>query len=201
MEEGLKRSVGPMSLRLTIIWLWKLIDPLFYLCSRLHYITVENRKKSIFRVRVTKYKGQNLILSDGTMINKNDLLLKIHLHNVRLLNEYIKIKNDLNRARLMYKLVLSSMPSLANYLKVHPDEYRIKGIIGITTINKGVKPLGFECFVPANHMYKRVKKLGQLPIFLLSSSSLKDFKRNKLNYLCMSKERLYERYYQKYASK
>lgn len=190
-----------MSLRLTIIWIWKLIDPLFYLCSRLHYITEENRKKSIFRVRITKYKGQNLILSDGTKIYKNDLLLKIHLHNVRLLNEYVKIKNDLNRARLIYKLVLSSMPSLANYLKLHPEECRIKGIIGITTINKGVKPLGFECFPPANRMYKRMKKLGQLPIFLLSSSSLKDFKKNKLNYLCMSKERLYERYYQKYAGK
>lgn len=190
-----------MRLRLTILWLWKLIDPIFYLFSRLHYIREENREKSVFRVRVTKYKGQNLILSDGTRICKNDLLLKIHLHNVRLLNEYVKIKNELNRARLIYKLVLTSMPSLAYYLKVHPEECHIKGIIGITTINKGVKPLGFECFAPTNLFYKKVKKIGQLPIFLLSSSSLKDFKKNRLNYLFMSKEKLYDRYSQKYASK
>jgi hypothetical protein len=190
-----------MGIRLTVLWLWKLIDPLFYLCSRLHYVNTENKTKSVFRVRVTKYKGKNFILSDGTRIDKNDLLLKIHLHNVRLLNEFIKIKNDLNRARLIYKLVLGSMPSLANYLKGHPEEVNIKGIIGITTINKAVRSLGFECYPPSNLLYRRLKKIGQLPIFLLSTSNLNEFKKNKLNYLFMSKEKLYKRYDPKPSSK
>ncbi|MDR6998446.1 YkoP family protein [Neobacillus niacini] len=183
-----------MSIRLAILWIWKLIDPLFYLCSRLHYIHEENKKKSIFRVRITKYKGKNVILSDGTKICRNDLLIKIHLHNVRLLNEYIKIKNDLNRARLIYKIVLSSMPSLALYVNTHPREEQIKGIIGITTINKAVVPLGFETFRPTNGLYRRVKKVGQLPIFLLTKSSFRNFQKNKLNYLLMSKDKLYQRY-------
>ncbi|WP_232489962.1 hypothetical protein [Neobacillus cucumis] len=183
-----------MRIRLTILWIWKLIDPLFYLCSRLHYIQEENKKKSIFRVRITKYKGKNIILSDGTLICRNDLLIKIHLHNVRLLNEYIKIKNDLNRARLIYKAVLRSMPSLARYVNTHPRETQIKGIIGITTINKGVVPLGFETFRPNNRLYRRVKKVGQLPIFLLTKSSFRNFQKNKLNYLLMSKDKLYQRY-------
>lgn len=183
-----------MSLRLTILWIWKLIDPLFYLCSRLHYINDDKNNQSVFRVRITKYKGENFILSDGTMINRNDLLLKIHLHNVRLLNEYIKIKNDLIRTRLMYRLVLHSMPVLASYLKGHPAEAKIKGIIGITTINKGVRSLGFDCFPPANRLYKYVKKLGQLPISLLSSSSYKHFQKNRLTYLFLSKEKLYNKY-------
>lgn len=190
-----------MSIRLTIIWLWKLFDPLFYMCSRLHYIHTGEKKRSVFRVRITRYKGKNFILSDGTRIDKNDLLLKIHLHNVRLLNEFIKIKNDLNRARLIYKLVQSSMPSLANYLKGHPDEGNIKGIIGITTINKAVRALGFECYTPSNRFYRRLKKIGQLPIFLLSNSSINDYKKNKLNYLLMSKEKLYNKYGPKTASK
>ncbi|WP_141770530.1 hypothetical protein [Bacillus sp. MUM 116] len=183
-----------MSIRLSILWIWKLIDPLFYLCSRLHYIRVENKEKSIFRVRITKYKGKNLMLADGTLINHNDLLLKIHLHNVRLLNEYIKIKNELSRARLIYKIVFKSMPSLVYYLNNHPKEQEIKGIIGITTINKAVIPLGFECFRPTNRIYRRAKKIGQLPIFLLTKSSFKNFRNNKLNYLLMSKEKLYQRY-------
>jgi hypothetical protein len=179
-----------MGIRLTLLWIWKLIDPLFYLCSRLHYI--ENREQSsIFRVRITKYKGKNLILSDGTRISRNDLLLKIHLHNVRLLNESRKIKNELKRTRLMYRLVLNSMPILASYLKGHPEEENIKGIIGITTINKVVQSLGFECFIPESRWYRFFKKLGQLPIFLLSSSSLKNFQKNKLTYLFLSKDKLY----------
>lgn len=192
--EGGWRECKGLSLRLTILWIWKLIDPLFYSCSRLHYINDENNNQSVFRVRITKYKGENFTLSDGTIINRNDLLLKIHLHNVRLLNDYVRIKNDLKRARIMYKSVLNSMPLLASYLKAHPEEAKIKGIIGITTINKGIKSLGFESFPPANRLYRYFKKLGQLPIFLLSSNSYKRFQKNGLTYLFLSKEKLYEKY-------
>lgn len=190
-----------MNLRLTILWLWKLIDPLFYLCSRLHYINDDKNNESVFRVRITKYRGKNFTLSDGTMINRNDLLLKIHLHNVRLLNEYIKIKSDLIRARLIYKLVLSSMPLLASYLKGHPEEAKIKGVIGITTINRGVRSLGFDCYPPANRLYKYVKKVGQLPIALLSNSTYRHFQKNRLTYLFLSKQKLYDKYGQKLTSK
>jgi len=190
-----------MFIRLTILWIWKVIDPLFYFFSRLHYIQGYNRQRSIFRVRVTKYKGKNIILSDGTRIHRNDLLLKIHLHNVRLLNDYIKIKNDLHRARLIYRSVFLSMPTLAGYLKTHPQETDIKGIIGITTINKGIQPLGFETIRPSNFFYRRLKKIGQLPIFLLTKSSFKKFQKNKLNYLLMSKEMLYQKYGSSPASK
>jgi hypothetical protein len=190
-----------MILRLTILWIWKLIDPLFYLSSRLHYIIDDQNNQSVFRVRITKYKGGNFTLADGTKINRNDCLLKIHLHNIRLLHEFKKIKNDLMRARLMYKLVLSSMPLLASYLKDHPEESNIKGIIGITTINKGIRSLGFECYPPSNRWYKYFKKLGQLPISLISSSSIKNFRTNSLNYLFLSKEKLYHLYGQNPSSK
>ncbi|WP_066061854.1 YkoP family protein [Neobacillus soli] len=183
-----------MNLRLTILWLWRLIDPLFYLCSRLHYVNDDPKSRSVFRVRITKYKGKNFILSDGTTIDRNDFLLKIHLHNVRLLSEYVKVKNDTNRGRLIYKLVLRSMPALADYLKSHPDEGKVKGIIGITTVNKGAKSLGFECFSPSNRWYCSFKKLGQMPISLLSSSSFTNFRKNSLTYLFLSKEKLYDKY-------
>lgn len=184
-----------LGLRLTILWLWQLFDPLFYFFSRLQYIYMEGKTRSIFRVRITRYRGKNLILSDGTKINKNDLLLKIHLHNVRLLKEFMNINNELMRARLIYKRALSCMPSLANYLKEHPDEEKIKGIIGITTINKAVPLLGFETRQPSNKLYCRLKKYGQLPIFLLSTPSFYKFKKVRLTYLFMSKEKLVNQYY------
>lgn len=182
-----------MGLRLTILWIWKLFDPIFYFFSRLHYIG-DKKDTSVFRVRLTKYKGENFILTDGTNITRNDLLLKIHLHNVRLLAELIKIKNDLKRARLVYRLVRSSMPLLAGYLKNHPDEEKIKGIIGITTLNRGVQTLGFECYTPRSKWYRFIKKLGQLPIFFLSASSMKKLQKHRLTYLFISKERLYAEY-------
>lgn len=190
-----------MGIRFTILWVWKLFDPIFYYFSRLHYINDMNNNPSVFRVRLTKYKGKNFILADGTRIRKNDLLLKIHLHNVRLLTELIKIKNDIKRARLMYKLVRTSMPLLTSYLKNHPDEDKIKGIIGITTLNRGVQSLGFECYTPGSKWYRFIKKLGQLPIFFLSASSMKKLRKHRLTYLFISKERLYAEYEKNTASK
>lgn len=190
-----------MAVRLAILWLWKLIDPLFYICSRLQYILDDQKKRSIFRVRVTKYRGKRIILSDGTVIGKNDLLLKIHLHNVRLLMEYVRIKNELKRSRMIYKLVLQSMPALTNYLKAHPKQDKIKAIIGITTLNRGVQSLGFECFIPQSYCYRVVKQLGQLPIFLLSGTPLKHYPKHELTYLFLSKEFLYGNYGQKTVSK
>ncbi|MDP4084146.1 MAG: hypothetical protein Q8934_05970 [Bacillota bacterium] len=181
-------------MRVKILWIWKLFDPFFYFCSRLHYIQPMKTSQSVFRVRVTEYKGKEMILSDGVRINKHDLLLKIHLHNVRLLFDLLKVKNDIQRARLLYKVVLYSMPALAKYLKAHQKENCIKGIIGITMVNKGVKHLGFECFFPSNRFYRWIKKMGQLPISFLSVSSIKSIRKHNITYLVMSKEKLYQTY-------
>jgi hypothetical protein len=181
-------------MRLAILWIWKLFDPLFYFCSRLHYLQPDKPKNAIFRVRITKYKGKELIFSDGTKILKNYLLLKIHLHNVRLLLELIKMKNDVHRARYVYKVVLYSMPNLAQYLKHHPHEGRIKGIIGITTLHKGAAHLGFECYQPYNRFYRWFKKVGQLPISFLSNTSMKSLQKTEVNYLIMTKNILYKKY-------
>lgn len=185
-----------MDLRLYILWIWKIWDPIYYSFTRLQYIEPAGNKKTVFRVRLTKYKGKEVILSDGTRIRKNDVLLKIHLHNVRLLSEILNVKHELNKGRCIYKMVLYSMPVLADYIKNHPEEQKIKGIIGITMINKGVRHLGFECFFPENIFYLWLKKVSQLPIFFLSTSTMnvQNFKKHNPVYLMMSKEHLIKKY-------
>ncbi|WP_174733157.1 YkoP family protein [Mesobacillus harenae] len=183
-------------MRLSILSVWHLIDPLYYWFTRLQYIEASNKKKAVFRVRLTKYKGRDIILSDGTSIAKNDVLVKVHLHNVRLLSELMKTENSLTKGKIIIKQVLESMPLLADYITSHPKEQNIKGVIGITMINKGVKRLGFETFEPANSLYKTVKWLTQLPILFLSSSnsSLTNLSKQRPIYLLMSKEQLIDRY-------
>lgn len=65
--------------------LWGWIDPIYFRFTRLDYVENHLGKRTIMRVRLTKYKGREITLSDGTVIHKNDLLLKIHLHNIKLL--------------------------------------------------------------------------------------------------------------------
>ncbi|MBT2638023.1 MULTISPECIES: hypothetical protein [unclassified Bacillus (in: firmicutes)] len=182
--------------RSIFISMWSWIDPLYFWFTRLQYICPESKDKGMFRVRLTRYKGKEVILSDGIKIRKNDLLLKIHLHNVRIFKDVARIKNDVSRGRFVFRGVMESMPLLSDYILNHPENSNIKGIIGITLINKGFKPLGFECIQPDSKIYARFKQLMQTPIWLLSNSHPLSGKKGIQCpvYLMMSKEKLLEKY-------
>lgn len=184
-----------MLFRPFLLTIWKYMDPLYFALTRLQY-PCPDRKDGVFRVRLTRYKGKDVELSDGIIINKNDLLLKIHLHNVRLVQEFSNIKNELSKGRAIFIQVLQSMPHLTTFILNHPEEAKIKGIIGITLINKGFAPLGFECVLPENKLYLWFKKTSQIPIYLLSCSRVSVRKIKKIHpvYLIMSKEKLIEKY-------
>nr|WP_309143495.1 hypothetical protein [Bacillus sp. V3B] len=93
-----------------LISIWSLIDPLYYFCTRLIYLPSEEKEGNIFRIRLTKYKGRKIVLSDGTQINKNDTLVKIHLHNVRLSKELKDVKSEIKKAKMIYRYVQKSLP-------------------------------------------------------------------------------------------
>ncbi len=77
-------------MRSCLLSIWYLLDPLYFFFTRLTLI--DKRQSNVFRVRLTRYKGKDVILSDGTRIKKNDVLVKIHLHNVKLLKELRLLK-------------------------------------------------------------------------------------------------------------
>ncbi len=185
-----------MLVRSVLLSIWKCLDLIYFSLNRLQYLSPDRKGKGVFRVRLTRYKGKDVELSDGIMICKNDLLLKIHLHNVRLLQDFSYIKNELSKGRGVFRQVMDSMPLLAVFIHNHPEEARIKGIIGITLINKGFRPLGFECVQPDNKLYSWFKKTSQIPIYLLSCSkvSVENIKKLHPVYLIMSKEKLMEKY-------
>ncbi|WP_326847767.1 YkoP family protein [Priestia endophytica] len=158
-----------MKLRLHLILIWSLIDPLYYFFTRLYYLEQTRENASIFQVRLTHYKGRKVVLSNGTIIRKNDILIKIHLHNVRLLKELQGIDNDVKKAMILYKNVKESLHHLALYIQRHKNTQEIKGITGITMLNKGCERLGFEPYIISSRMYKWFKHLTLYPIYFLST--------------------------------
>ncbi|KKI90331.1 hypothetical protein WQ54_20400 [Bacillus sp. SA1-12] len=181
-------------MRSYLLTFWNILDPLYFLLTRLNYI---DRHSNIFRVRITKYKGKAVVLSDGTMINKNDTLLKIHLHNVKLLNELKNVKCSVRRGRIIFQKVHMSMPLIAEYIHNHKDRNDIKGVIGITMLYKGADKLGFETVRPNSSLYIFYKWLTQAPLFLLSAERANIFKIPDPYYLFMSKEKLEQTYNKK----
>ncbi|QHZ45828.1 MULTISPECIES: YkoP family protein [Bacillus] len=182
-------------MRSCFLSIWSVIDPFYYFFSRLTLI--DKNKRSIFRVRLTKYKGIDVILSDGTVIKKNDVLIKIHLHNIKLIKELQNIESAVRRGIIIYQKACVSMPILAQYVKSHKHTDQIKGIIGITTLHKGVERLGFEAVEPANKFYRTFKKLTQIPILFLMTKQFSFRNIPPSHYLFISKEKLFHSYLQK----
>lgn len=181
-----------------ILSVWSILDPIYFLFTRLKYLPCNEMGRNIFRVRLTKYKGKLVILSDGTQINKNDTLLKIHLHNVRLLRELRDVKSEIRKGKIIYDYVLKSLPELHSYIKNHRSSEDIKGIIGISLLNKGCERLGFEIVQISHPFYRKLKWLSFIPIGMLASSSNKGlFKHDPPSYLFMSKDKLADLYQNK----
>jgi hypothetical protein len=180
-----------------LISIWNLIDPFYYFCTRLTYPPCEETEGNIFRVRLTKYKGREIILSDGTRINKNDTLVKIHLHNVRLLKELKNIKSEIKKAKIIYHYVQKSLPGIEIYIQNQSQSDKIKGIIGITSLNKGCERLGFELVDISHPIYKWFKRFSFLSIGILSSqnsSILHILTHQQPKYIFMSTKKLSNMY-------
>ncbi|MFC4322778.1 YkoP family protein [Litchfieldia salsa] len=184
-----------VKMRLYFISIWTILDPIYYFFTRLHYLNGEGMEQPIFRIRLTRYKGLPLKLSDGTVVNRNDLMIKIHLHNVKLLKELHNIESETKKARLIYKKVLEGLPDLASHLKSHPRYNEMKGIIGISMLNKGCERLGFETFFINNKWYCLLKRIVFIPMYLLTVNRITT---NSLyrppKYLVMSKDVLIAKY-------
>ena|SRR5690625_1998582 len=172
--------------------IWNAIDPIYYKFTRLRYVTDHEQKNTVFRVRLTRYKGNPVVLNDGTSIQKNDLLLKIHLHNAKMLKEINLVQNDLRRAVLIYHKVKYALTNLAHYVESHSKGEKIKGIIGLTSLSTGAKRLGFEVVPIRSRVYRLFKQCAFIFIHLFATKS----RNNHPVYLFMSKEQLLAKYHQ-----
>jgi hypothetical protein len=183
-----------MNVRFYVLWMWKILDPIYYLFTRLNYVGTDPIR-NIFRVRLLTYTGHPITLADGSCLKLGDTLVKIHLHNVRLLHALLPLHSDIERGKYIYRSVQASLPGLAEYIKNHPRKEEIKGILGITLLNKGCAHLGFETHPILNNGYKVMKWFPQLLMCLLFvSQPIKTFRKQSIKYILMTKETLFERY-------
>lgn len=176
-----------------LLSLWNILDPIYFSMTRLSYLPKENNEHNVFRVRLTRYKGKLITLSDGTQILKNDILVKVHFHNIRLLQELKEIKSEIRKGKIIYRHALQSLPGILSYIQTQPKYHEIKGIIGITSLNMGCEKLGFE-IIPISHpLFRWIKWISSVSIRALASSKvdLRFILNHKPpSYLIMSKDTL-----------
>lgn len=178
---------------------WRRLDPLYFACTRLKY--VEPGGANIFRVRLLTYRGPAIRLRDGTTIEPGDRLLKIHLHNARVLSALLcredgcAERDVLTRSRLLYRLTEQSLPGIARHICALHNPTDIKAIIGITQINRGCQRLGFEVLPLSSRIYRLLKWVTLLPIYLLSvDRPWQSLRKHEPKMLLMSRLELLTRY-------
>lgn len=173
---------------------WGFFDPLYYELTRLQRVPDE-RDRNAFRVRLMTYRGRPIRLADGTIVKRGVRVLKVHLHNIALLQDMRHIYGDVARARWLYRHVQQSMPGLCRFLQQHPQFRHVDGMIGITMLNRGCRSLGFQPIPLNNPLYKTYKWVTLLPIFLLSADRpWQTWRKHEPVYLYMSIPDLLARY-------
>ncbi|MGB8957191.1 MAG: hypothetical protein WCC10_17600 [Tumebacillaceae bacterium] len=121
--------------------LWQCIDHVYRRVRRFDYEDMQGN--NVFRVRVRHYTGPEFSLENGFEVKRGDWVGFLHLYNLRLQQMMHEIQSDNRRSILLLREVQHSLPELAEFALRHPRGHRIKALIGITLLNRGVQGLGF----------------------------------------------------------
>jgi hypothetical protein len=122
--------------------LWRIGDQIYRRVRRFEYQDLQG--KNVFRIRVRHYAGPELALPEGVRIRGGDWVGFLHFYNLRLQELLQGVRSENRRVLLVMREVKNSLPELADFVRHHPHGERIKALIGVTLLNRGVEPLGFS---------------------------------------------------------
>lgn len=129
---------------------WQLWERCFAKLARVKPLTGH----SAFRLAVRKYRGQPLHLDDGVVIQPGDLLAELHFDNALLLKITSQSSGPEQAGLTLLRHVKESLPMLAKVLSSDPSYRQIKGVAGITLINRGGNSFGFNSFELTPRIFK-----------------------------------------------
>lgn len=103
-------------------------------------------KDGFLYARIIRYHGPTISLENGEQIVKGDRLLEIHLNNDILFKVGIQSQNTMRWMVQLIRALEDFLPVVAKILAKQPKYKEIKGLYGISLVNRGIKPFGFEVF-------------------------------------------------------
>ncbi len=180
-----------------LLQVWQILDQAYQQMVKLH--PVNSAEDNLFRVQILRYSGKPLLASDGQNIQAGDLICKIHLHNCLLMQKLKGITHQNRLGLYTLKEIRRSLPGLAYYVRTHPDEPLIKGIVGTTILYRGASQLGFSIAEMPPTFYNHMKN-GYLlwMLWMCHPEGKHRLQRNpeklRVKQVFMTKEQLYQKY-------
>ncbi|MGZ4113224.1 MAG: polysaccharide deacetylase family protein [Tumebacillaceae bacterium] len=141
MREDEKRGAVKLSWqKRLVVALWMQWETLF---AKLYGVKTFDEQNPFLHYRVRKYQGSPISLEDGTEIRKGDKIAELHLDNEMLLHFSAHARSSMKVAIQMIRHMAPLMPLVAERFACDPEFADVKGIYGVTIINRGVQQFGF----------------------------------------------------------
>ncbi|MEO3945546.1 polysaccharide deacetylase family protein [Gorillibacterium sp. CAU 1737] len=126
------------------IRLWMVWERLFI---RVFHIVPIDPDNTFLQIRVREYTDPKpLTLEDGEVFAKGDRILELHLNNDTLLELGRTSRNSTHLAIQMIRRTRELLPQITRLIENDPAYRDVKGLYGITLINRGPEQLGFTVF-------------------------------------------------------
>ncbi|MCL6458815.1 MAG: polysaccharide deacetylase family protein, partial [Gorillibacterium sp.] len=114
---------------------------------KLFHIVPIDPENTFLQVRIREYTGdETLALEDGEQIVKGDRIVELHLNNDQLLKLSRSSRNTTHLAIQMVRRIKELLPHISLLMQTDPAYRDVKGLYGITLINRGPEHLGFTVF-------------------------------------------------------
>ncbi len=149
-----RRAVIGFGKRL-LVAVWMLWERLFHRLFRLRPIG----DGTFFHYRITRYSGKELPLGNGDALKPGDRVMELHFDNRMLYRIGLTSKSGIHTALRMIRKMEEWLPEVAEHVERLPDRETIRGIYGITLINRGAEPFGFRLFDLPDGWFRRLTNL------------------------------------------
>ncbi len=179
---------------MVVLMLLKIFKPLFLLLEKTivwindwNYIPESSEK--IFYIVPHKYKGDELNLSDGTIIRKNDIVAEVHIDNLK--TKYID-----NKYKKIFRLFDKELKSLTYAIIKYKEFTKIKAYHGTTILHPIAKRKGFTIITVERSIKKYLLNLWDniLKIIFSKKNNSNSFLKSEPKECWISKETLLKRY-------
>jgi len=111
---------------------------------KLFHVRPVDPDNTFLQIRLTEYTDSKPItLEDGETFAKGDHILEMHLNNHVLLELGRTSRNSTHLAIQMIKRTRALLPQITHLIETNPDYQNVKGLYGVSLINRGPEQLGF----------------------------------------------------------
>jgi hypothetical protein len=178
-----------------LLALWQVGDHLYRRIRHFDYEDLDGT--NIFRIRIRHYAGPDIFLPGGGVVEDGDWVGFLHFYNMRLQNVLKGIQSDTRRGIIVAREVRRSLPELAEFVRNHPRSARIKALMGVTLLNRGVEHFGFTVMnVPDTAWYRFKNWYMRLMMALChpNGSQRLQVREMKIKRVVLPAEELFRRY-------